>query len=76
MQNSSKSSSPDNIDLKDTWITPDLEEDARETTTHIPRVSSENNKNMITSSQSVQQVQEISVSEGASVSEVIEHPVS
>ena len=41
----------------------------------MPRVALENNINTITSSQSVQQVQESLVSEIASVSEVIKRPV-
>ena len=39
---------PYNIDLKDTWFTLDLEEAPSETPTHVPRVTPENNKNMIT----------------------------
>ena len=53
----SQSGEMDNIDLKDTWFTTDLEEDPSETPTNVPIVAPENNINMITSSQSVTQVQ-------------------
>ena len=48
LQRSSQSGATENIDLKDTWFTPDLEEDHRETPTHVPRVTPENNRNMTT----------------------------
>ena len=34
----SQSGAPENIDLKDTWFTPDLEGDPSETPNHMPRV--------------------------------------
>ena len=39
VQHSSKSGAPENIELKDTWFTPDLEEDPRKTPTHVPIVA-------------------------------------
>ena len=66
----------DNIDLKDTWFTPDLEEYPIETLAHVPRVAPENNMNMIILLQFVQQVKESPFIEGESVSQVIKHPVS
>ena len=39
VQHSSQSGAPENIDLKDTWLTPDLEESPRETPNHVPRVA-------------------------------------
>ena len=39
----SQSSAPDNIDLKDIWFTPDLEEDPSESPSHEPSVAPENN---------------------------------
>ena len=56
VQSISQSGAPDNIDLKDTWFTPDLEEYPGKKTTHVPRVAQENTRNTITSSKSVQQV--------------------
>ena len=57
MQGSSHSNIPENIDLKDTWFTPDLEEDPRETLSHEPSVAKENNNKMLTLSHSVLHVQ-------------------
>ena len=34
VQRSSQSGAPDNIDLKDTWFTPDCDQDPRETPSH------------------------------------------
>ena len=76
VQHSSQSGAPGNIELKYTWFTPYLEEDPSKTPTHVLRVSPENIMNIITFLQSVQQGQEILVSEGESVSEVIKRPVS
>ena len=44
VQSISQSGAPDNIDLKDTWFTPYLDEGPSKTPTHVPRVASENNK--------------------------------
>ena len=41
VQHISKSGSQENIDLRDTWFTPDLEENPIETPTHVPRVTPE-----------------------------------
>ena len=76
MQLSSQSSALENIDLKDNWFTPDLEEDPRKTPSHKMIVAPGNNNKIITSSQSEPHVQEIPTSKGASVSEVHERPAS
>ena len=56
VQISSQSGVPDNIGIRDDCLTPYIEEDPRETPTHVPIVASENNRNTIISLQSVQQV--------------------
>ena len=76
VQISSQSGSSENIDPKDTWFTPYLEEDPIETPTHMPRVAPENTINTFTSSKSVQQVHVRTFSEGAQFYEVIKLPVS
>ena len=76
MQQSSQSGALDIIELNDTLFTPDLEEDPRETLTHVPRVAPYNNRNMLTSLQSIPHVKKISVSKRESVSEVIKSPDS
>ena len=53
----SQSGALDDIDLKDNWLTPDLEEDPSKDPNRVPRVAPENNRNMITSLQIVYQVQ-------------------
>ena len=74
MQRRSQIGASDNIDLKDTWFAPDLEEDPRETPNHDPSIAPENNNKIITSSQSELHVQYIWDREGAS--EVHERPAS
>ena len=76
VQRISQSFEPDHIYLKDTWFTIDIEKYPRETPIHMLIVPPKNNKNMITSSHPIQQVQDSMVSEGASVSKVIDRPVS
>ena len=76
MQHISQIVAPENIDLKNTWFTPDLEKDPRKALTHMPRVTPETNINIITLSKTVQQVPKSPVSKGASVSEVIKRPGS
>ena len=44
VQRSSKIGSLDNSDLKDTWFTPDLEEDTSKNPRHEPSITQENNK--------------------------------
>ena len=39
VQRISESGAPDNNDLKDTWFTPDIEEDPRENLTQVPKVT-------------------------------------
>ena len=56
VQRRSKRYVPENIDLKDTWFTTDLEEYTREPQTHVPIVPPENNRNIITPLQPLQQV--------------------
>ena len=75
VQHISQSGATYNIDLKDNWFTLDLEEDYSKTSTHVPRIKPENNRNTITPSQPVKQVQKSPVREGLSVSEVIKRPV-
>ena len=75
VKHSSWSGVPENIDLKDTWLATYFEEDPRETPTHSPGVAQENNRNIITLSHPEQQLQKNTVREGASVYEVIKHPV-
>ena len=76
MQHISQSGSSENIDRKDTWFTPDLDEVPRETPTHVSRVAPENNINMVTSSQPVHQLQESPDRKGESVYELTKLPVS
>ena len=70
MQRISKSSAPENIDLKDTWFNPDLGEDPRKTPSHNPRVAPDNNNKTLTSPQSEPHVQEGPASEKESSSEL------
>ena len=76
VQCSSQIISPENIDLKDTWFTPDLEEDPRKTPIHEPSVAPDNNNNMIAPLQYVPHLREIPVIKGAPVSELIKYPSS
>ena len=76
VQCGSQSGAPENIEPNDTWLNPYIQEYPSKNPTHLPRVTPENNRNMIPSLQSVQQVKESPVSKGAFVSEVIECPVS
>ena len=57
VQLNSQSDALDYIDLKDTWLTPDLKEDPSKNPNRVPRVAPENNRNMITSLQIVYQIQ-------------------
>ena len=76
VQRRSQSGAIENIDLEDTWFTPDLEEYPRETPTHMPIDVPYNNRNILTSLLSLPQVQESPSIEGVSVSEVIKFPDS
>ena len=49
----SQKGAPNNIDLKDTLFTPDIEEYPRKTPTRVPKVALVNNKNEITLLQTV-----------------------
>ena len=73
VQQRPKSGAQDNIDLKDNWFTPDLEEDTIDTPSHEPIVSPENNNSMLKSLQSILHLKASTDSEGAYVSEVIKH---
>ena len=53
----SQSCAPDNIDLKDNFFTPYLEEYPTKNPTHVPRVAPENNLNFITLLQYIKQLQ-------------------
>ena len=66
----------DNIDLKDNWFTPDIDEDPSKNPSHEPIVTQENVNNKLVLLQYVLYLQEGPVSEGASVFEVIERPAS
>ena len=57
VQNSSQIGAPQNIDLKETWFAPYLEEDPSETPNNEPIVAPDNNRNTITFLQSVTYVQ-------------------
>ena len=72
VQRRSKISAPENIDLKDTWFTPDPKEDPKENPSHEPSVDPEN----VMPSQSISQLQGGMDREGAYVSEVIKCPSS
>ena len=70
----SQSFKPYNVDLKDTWFTPDLEKDTNKTPSHDPSVSSENNNKILTPPQFEPHLQESLARKGASASEVHERP--
>ena len=76
MQRSSQSGASENISLKDSWLTTDLDEDPRKTPSHDTSVSLENNNIMLTLSQSIPHVQENPSRKGASASEVIDFTAS
>ena len=76
VQSSSHIGAPDNIETKDTWFTTYPKEYSSEIPSHDMRVYPENNNKMLISPQSKPHIQEILNSKGASVSEVIKHPVS
>ena len=76
MQRILQSDAPENVDLKDTWFTPYLEEDISKTPGHDPRFAPENNNQMIASPQSKQNIQEIPTIKGEPASEVQEYPAS
>ena len=61
----SQSGAPENIELKDTWFTPDLEEDPSEIPSHEPSIAILNNNKVFTLSQYEPHVQEIISIEGA-----------
>ena len=56
VQRISQIGTPDNIDLKDTWFTTDLEEYPIESPSHEPSIASENINNMLNLSQPIPQV--------------------
>ena len=72
----SQSFEPYNVYLKDTWFTPDLDQDTSKTPSHEPSVSSENNNKMLTPPQFEPHLHESLVRKGVSASEVYEHPAS
>ena len=51
VQHGSQSGSPDNIGLKDTWLTSYIQEDRSDTLSHDPSVAPENNNNTLTSNE-------------------------
>ena len=72
VQRISQSGSQENIDLKDTWFTPDLEEDPRKPPSQELSVAPENNNKTITSPRSKTHAQESPDSKGSPIYEVIE----
>ena len=76
MQRSSQRGTPQNIELKDTRLTPDLDEYPIETPNYDPIATPENNDNTLTLPQSVPHAQESTAIEGVCVSEVIKNPYS
>ena len=73
MQCFSQSGATDNIDLKDTWFTTDIEEHPRETPIQKTSIPPENN-NQPQSKPAHTKI--IPVGEGVLTSELNEHPVS
>ena len=65
MQHIPQSGATENIDLKDTWFNPDLEEYTRENPRHEPSVVTDNNNKPLTSPQYEPHAQEIPASKGA-----------
>ena len=59
VQHSSQSGAPENIDLKDTWSTTNIEEDSSETQIHEQNVAPENNNKMVMLSHSKPHVEQI-----------------
>ena len=72
VQRISQSGVPDNIYLKDTWFTTDIEEYTRKPLINEPSVSPDNNNITLTSPQYEPHVQESTAIERAPVYEVIE----
>ena len=66
VQRSLQIGAPQNIELRETWFTPYLEEDPSENPNNEPRVFPENNRNTLTALQYEPQVKESTVSEGES----------
>ena len=71
VQHSSQSSAPDNLDLKDTWLTTGLEEGSINTTSCDPIDSPDNNRKVLTLFQSVPNLKESPARKVAYVSEAI-----
>ena len=68
----SQSGARDNIDLKGTWFTPNIEEDTNKNPIHVPIIATEN-KNQLPSKP---HIHESPARKGASASEFHESPVS
>ena len=68
VQHISQSGALDNIDLNDSWFTPDLEECPSKTPRHIPSIAAENRNKNLTSLQSRAHIHEVPNSKGASAS--------
>ena len=70
----SQSGATENINLRDNWFTPDLEEHPSKTSSNEPSVAPNNNDKTLTLTQSIQHLQGIPAIEGVSVSEVKKRP--
>ena len=68
VQSISQSGAPNNIDLKDTWFNPDVEEYTRQTPIYEPSAPLDNISNTLKISQSLSQLQEgTAIREGLSL---------
>ena len=76
VQCSSQRSATENIDLKDTWFSIDLDKYPVKTPCHEPIIALENSNKTLTPSQSESHAHEGTSSKGASDSEVDEHTSS
>ena len=65
---------PENINLKDTWFTQNVEEYTSKPPSQDPSVAPENNNNMFTPSKSVPHVKSSPARKGETFSEVIKCP--
>ena len=72
----SQSGALENIYLKDTWFTLDLDKYPSKLPSHEPITDPDNNNNTLTSFRSVPHVQENTAIKGVTVSEVTERPYS
>ena len=76
LQSILQSGTPQNIDMKYNWFTPDIEEDTREIPSHEPSIAPQNNNKTLILPHSKPHVQEIPAIKGDPVSKVIKNPAS